>query len=82
MSTRMALTQLAPGRPAVVVEVQGGHGLVRRLEAIGIRVGQKVEAVSGPFMRGPVTVRAGNVRVAIGFGAARKVFVETGEPQP
>ncbi len=81
MSKRVILTELNPGRPATVVEIQAGLGLIRRLEALGIRVGQKIETVSGPFMRGPVTVRAGNICAAIGFGAASKVVVEIEEQE-
>jgi Fe2+ transport system protein FeoA len=76
MSECIALTALASGARGAVVEIRAGRGLVRRLEALGIRVGQKIEKVSGPFMRGPVTVKVGNSRVAVGFGAASKVIVE------
>jgi Fe2+ transport system protein FeoA len=81
MSERVALTQLVPNKQATVVEIQAGLGLIRRLEALGIRVGQKIETVSGPFMRGPVTVRVGNIRAAIGFGAASKVVVQIEEQE-
>jgi ferrous iron transport protein A len=76
MSERIALTALASSRQGTVVGIQAGHGLLRRLESLGIRVGQRIEMVSGSFMRGPVTVRVGNTRAAIGFGAASKVIVE------
>ena len=79
MAKRVSLTELTAGRPATIVEIQAGEGLVRRLEALGIRVGQRVEKVSGPFIRGPVTVRVGNIRAAIGFGAASKVVVQAEE---
>ena len=79
MSKRIPLTELASGRQATVVEIQAGQGLIRRLEALGVRIGRKVEKVSGPFIRGPVTVRVGNIRAAIGFGAASKVLVQTEE---
>ena len=69
------LTRLEEGESGVVVEIQGGHGLVRRLESLGIRTGKKVTKVSSQFMRGPITVRIDNFQVAIGFGMARKVIV-------
>ena len=81
MSRRIPLTRLEPNSRARIVEIQAGQGLIRRLEALGIRVGQSVETVSGTFMRGPVTVRVGNIRAAIGFGAAGKVLVEVEERQ-
>ncbi len=73
---KVDLTQLEEGEGGLVVEINGGYGLVRRLESLGIRVGKKVTKVSSQFMRGPVTVRIGNSHVAIGFGMAKKIFVE------
>lgn len=70
------LTQLQGGESGVVINIQGGYGLTRRLESLGIRVGKKVTKVSSQLMRGPVTVRMDNSEVAIGFGMARKILVE------
>ena len=71
----MDLTQMKVGQVGTVVEIQGGHGLTRRLQALGIRVGVRIIKVSSQIMRGPVTVQMGNSRVAIGFGMARKIIV-------
>ena len=71
----MDLTQLEEGESGVVVDIQGGYGLVRRLESLGIRVGKKVTKVSSQFMRGPITVRIDNSQVALGFGMARKIII-------
>jgi ferrous iron transport protein A len=73
---KVDLTQLEEGENGVVVDIQGGHGLTRRLESLGIRVGKKVTKVSSQFMRGPITIRIDNFQVAIGFGMARKILVE------
>ena len=70
------LTQLQGGESGVMVDIQGGYGLTRRLESLGIRVSKKVTKVSSQLMRGPVTVRIDNSEVAIGFGMARKILVE------
>lgn len=70
------LTQLKEGESGVVVEIQGGYGLVRRLESLGIRVGKKMTKVSAQLMQGPVTVRIDNYQVALGFGIAKKILVE------
>lgn len=72
---KVDLTQLKEGESGVVVNIQGGYGLVRRLDSLGIRVGKKVTKVSSQLMRGPVTVRIDNFQVALGFGMARKIFV-------
>lgn len=81
MNERLPLTQLVPNRRAVVVEIRAGWGLMRRLDSLGIRIGLEIEAVSGPFVRGPVTVKIGNLRTAIGFGIANKVIVEIKESE-
>jgi len=73
---KVDLTQLEEGENGVVVDILGGHGLIRRLESLGIRVGKKVTKVSSQFMRGPITIRIDNFQVAIGFGMARKILVE------
>ena len=78
MSRRIPLTRLEPNSRARIVEIQAGQGLIRRLEALGIRVGQSVETVSGTFMRGPVTVQVGSAQLAIGFGMAKRIIVEVG----
>ena len=64
------------GRSGIVVQIQGGHGLVNRLSALGIRPGKRITKVSSMFMRGPVTVEVDRAQVAIGFGMANKIIIE------
>jgi ferrous iron transport protein A len=66
------------GQSGLVVEVQGGQGMINRLSALGIRPGKRITKVSSMFMRGPVTVQVGNGRVAIGFGMAKRIVVNLG----
>jgi ferrous iron transport protein A len=70
------LTQLKAGSRGLVVSLEGGHGMKKRLESLGIRPGVHVTKVSNQFMRGPVIVRIGNTQVAIGFGMARRVMID------
>jgi len=72
----LSLSQMSTGQSGIVVQVMGGHGMVRRLEALGIRPGKRITKVSSMLFRGPVTVRIDNSQVAIGFGVARRVMVE------
>jgi ferrous iron transport protein A len=69
------LTQLKEGESGIVVEIEGGFGLIRRLESLGLRVGKKVTKVSSQLMQGPVTIRIDNFQIAIGFGMAKKVLL-------
>lgn len=64
------------GQTAVVIKFSGGHGLARRLQALGIRPGKKVTKVGSMFGRGPVTIRVDNTQIALGFGMADKIIVE------
>jgi len=73
---QMTLAQLQPGQSGTVVQIQGGHGPVRRLNALGIVPGKRVTKVSSMLMRGPVTIEVDRVRIAIGFGMARRIIVE------
>ena len=66
---------MTTGRSGIVHDIQGGHGMRTRLEAMGIRPGVRITKVSGQIMQGPVIVRVGKTQVAIGFGMARKVFI-------
>jgi ferrous iron transport protein A len=73
---QLTLAQMRTGQAGTVVEVLGGHGLIRRLDALGIRPGRKVTKVSSTLFRGPVTLRVDNSQVALGFGMAKKIVVE------
>ena len=72
---QVTLAWMRAGQSGIVVEIRGGHGLVSRLSALGIRPGQRVTKVGSTFMRGPVTIQVGNAQVAIGFGMANKIIV-------
>ena len=64
------------GLSGVVVQIQGGHGLVNRLNSLGIRPGKRITKLSSMLMRGPVTIEVDRAQVAIGFGMARRIIVE------
>ena len=75
----VTLRQMEAGQSGKVVELQGGHGLINRLSAMGIRPGKKITKISSMLMRGPVTIQSGHTRLAIGFGMANKIIVELEE---
>ncbi len=70
------LTQLQPEEIGIVKEIQGGHGMVRKLQSMGVRPGKKITKVSSHFWRGPQTVEVDNIQIAIGFGMAKKILIE------
>ena len=79
---QLTLAEMRIGQTGTVVEVLGGHGLIRRLDALGIRPGRKVTKLSSTLFRGPVMLRVNNSQVAVGFGMARKIRVEVDKYLP
>jgi len=73
---RKSLTDMKPGQSGVLVEVRGGHGMIRRLDALGLRLCKKVRKVSSMLMRGPTVVEVDGFQVAIGHGMASLMIVE------
>lgn len=72
---KIDLTRIKSGEKGKVLEINGGKGLVMKLAALGIRPEVEITKVSAQFMHGPVIVKVGNTRVAIGYGMARKILV-------
>ena len=77
---QLTLAQMRAGQSGTMIAILGGRGLIRRLEALGIRPGKKVTKISSTLFRGPVTIRANHTQVAIGFGMASKILVEVDTP--
>jgi len=73
---RISLARMQAGQSGKIIRVSGGHGLARRLEALGIREGGKIKKISDQWMKGPVLLQCGSSQVALGFGMASKVLVE------
>ena len=73
---QITIAGMQAGQSGLVVQIQGGHGLVNRLNALGIRPGKRITKVSSMVMRGPTTIQIDRVQVAIGFGMARRIIVE------
>ena len=72
----ITLRQMKAEQSGKVIRIEGGHGLVNRLNSLGIRPGKKITKVSSMLMRRPVTIQVDSVQVAIGFGMARRILVE------
>ena len=72
----ITLRQMESGQSGRVVRVDGGHGLVNRLNSLGIRPGKKITKGSAMLLRGPVTIQVDRAHIAIGFGKAGRIIVE------
>ena len=73
---QVTLAWMRAGQSGIVVQIQGGRGLISRLSALGIRPGKRITKVSSMLMRGPVTIQVDRAQVAIGFRMAMDVIVE------
>ena len=79
---QLTLAEMRTGQTGTVVGVMRGHGLIRRLDALGIRPGRKVTKLSSTLFRGPIILRVNSTQVAVGFGMARKIIVEVDKYLP
>jgi len=70
---KLSLISLKDYEDAVVVDMAGGLNARRRLENMGIRIGQHVTKISG--VSGPVVIKIGSSQIAIGRGIASKIVV-------
>jgi ferrous iron transport protein A len=70
------LNKMGNGQSGTVVQMLGGPGLVRRLEALGIMPGRKIIKLSSMVFRGPVMIKTGQTQIALGFGMSRRIMVE------
>lgn len=73
----LSVVHMSLGESGVVMKVNGGPGLVNRLASMGIRPGRRITKVSAMFMHGPITVEVDRVQLAIGYGMAARIIVQS-----
>ena len=74
----ISLIDAPPDKPLRIVAFLGGHGVRRRLLALGFHKDDVIELDSRSILRGPVLVRdlTSDTSVALGRGIAQKIMVE------
>jgi Fe2+ transport system protein FeoA len=74
----MNLAQAPPDTPLKIVEIFGGHGVRRRLFALGFHKNDLIELDSQSIFRGPILVRnlTSDNSIALGRGIAQRIMVE------
>jgi Fe2+ transport system protein FeoA len=70
------LSQMEIGQKGKILEIKGEKGVISRLSALGIRVGEEIKKISQQAMKGPVVVKVGKSQVAVGFKMANGILVE------
>ena len=68
------LSALDTGEQGVVVEMNGGRGMLGRMTAMGFTPGAEVTIVQN-FGRGPLIALVRDARIALGRGEARRLYV-------
>ena len=76
MINEIPLIHMKSGEKGIIAAIQGGHGMIHKLDALGIRCGVELKKVSRQPMRGPVLIEIGNTQIAIGYGMAQRIVVE------
>jgi ferrous iron transport protein A len=79
---QVTVAQMRTGQTGTVVGVMGGPGLIRRLDALGIRPGRQVTKISSTLFHGPITLGVNGSRVAVGFGMARRIIIRVDRHLP
>jgi Fe2+ transport system protein FeoA len=71
---RMSLVTVSRGQSVTIVDVVGGHGIRRRLAAMGLVRGQQIEVIHN-HRGGPIVISVMGSRLMIGRGMAGKIIV-------
>jgi Fe2+ transport system protein FeoA len=72
----MMLSQLQFGEFGRVTLIEGGHGIQRNLNQLGIHVGDVVSLANRGAFRGPYLVLVHGMQVALGRGVVTHVHVD------
>ena len=72
------LTELPNSKEGVVVDLDAGLGLKRRLYAMDIIPGKKIKKKLG-FEKGPIVVQVDDATYSLGYGVASKIIVDYDE---
>jgi len=61
-----------------IIEINGGHGLRRRLMALGLHKSDVIQLESRSPLGGPILIRnmSSDTSLALGRGVAKKIVVE------
>ncbi|MBD3386762.1 ferrous iron transport protein A [candidate division KSB1 bacterium] len=73
---KVDLTRMKMGEEGVIAEINGGHKLEKRLQSLGVNLGAKIKKISAQMLRGPISIQVGNTKAAIGYGMAKKIWIE------
>jgi len=71
------ITELNSKESAKVISIEGGRNFKEKLNTLGIRKNIKIKKVSDSFLKGPIVIKINLMEIAIGWGMASKILVQT-----
>ena len=73
---RISLAHMRQRQKGIVIEIQGGGSLQRRLMSMGIYPGREITKLSHFILRGPAAIKVGRTVLALGYGMSNKIILE------
>ena len=70
------LNDMRANQEGKVVQITGGAGVVRKLDAMGVEVGGKIKKIGSTLRNGPLVFEIKRTQVAVGRGIAQKILVK------
>ncbi|PIU18472.1 MAG: ferrous iron transport protein A [Elusimicrobia bacterium CG08_land_8_20_14_0_20_44_26] len=76
MAEVISIVKMNTGETGKIVGLNGGAGMVKKMENMGIKIGSRIKKISQQIMNGPVVISQGNTQIGIGRGIAQKIMIE------
>ena len=70
-----SLDNLQPGESATIRAIDAEEGLHQRLNALGFRIGKRIEVIRRARFRGPLHVRIGTTDIILRSAEAHRIQV-------
>jgi len=71
----VSLDKIGSGDRVIVKKIEAGFGLNKKLADMGIYPGVTIEVIRNAH-RGPVIISRNGIRFGLGYGMAKKIYVE------
>ena len=75
------LTFLKKGQSGKLARIAGGYGLTSRLYELGLCGNCEIKVLEGSSARGPIKIKVRESELMLGYGQAKRIFVEEKKDQ-
>lgn len=69
------LVDIDDGKSAIIISVNGGRMLTKRLADLGLTTGTEIKVLRRTLFAGPVQIEVSGSRLVLGRGLAAKILV-------